>query len=709
MFGIGKEPEDDIAFSQTEINELASKTYSEDYQYHPSKYLFYIFEINDDEIKFLITSGIDVNLFPSFMKKDDIIDGVLNDIERAHKVVYGENCRKISHFLICTQTKNLIESVYGSLVSKYIVSKNNILDSFNNKDINHSPFISEAIDDDMVNVDDDDDTETESVQSSSFDVDPVDHFLVNILSKFIENTETNFKFISDYIPKEKNVKQTCNEKGAFTHKKSHTELMKNSSYYGNHELVIPTEKPFFGEIGFDYFSFGEMNKGTEFSSLGCSLYRSDKEEEEIAKEKENKNDKLKIKSCFQSMDEIIDAFHVYYNKINKNIFTISSSLVKDINFKIYFPEFEYQTTLSEEKKNILDTFLPSYKDVEEEDVIRAINSINQNINYSEKHIIQLIKKVIQLNYKIIGKPLSTTNTSTTGRIKHKIKSSILFQQVSKLCFIRLKEHEKILRLHLSDILSELGLEKKRYNDGFYWYRIKPRFKSTFLKALNSGAYRTFYLNNNLINYYRKVYIINGQLYQEELDNILKEMNAVPTLELHRPKLIDELKTYEMKKRECIQSFFKEEEKKNLPSPWLQSSRLFETKIENGDAIQSDLTKLRSSRDQQDTQHTQSKIKIDTNQPGKFTSFQYPTYICPDKEDIKSKELLDKAVDECDTHKNEETWNISTRDKVTLDKIDGYHNDDDIFNAKLKKLQHERQETIDKMFPQTAGKPHWNDN
>ena len=140
-----------------------------------------------------------------------------------------------------------------------------------------------------------------------------------------------------------------------------------------------------------------------------------------------------------------------------------------------------------------------------------IDELNQKLNVTSQYI-EFLNKHNNLSINISSEELQVKKYIEStflidNDINHKMKASILHDVIINSKIVKIEE-SKIngFKNRLSKYLKDLGLEKKRYNDGFYYYGIRNKF-------LNSISNKP-----NIIDY--------NKLIQEREDPIalLKEVN-----------------------------------------------------------------------------------------------------------------------------------------------------------------------------------------
>jgi hypothetical protein len=97
-------------------------------------------------------------------------------------------------------------------------------------------------------------------------------------------------------------------------------------------------------------------------------------------------------------------------------------------------------------------------------------SENQKHMHEEEHI----KIYIDQRYEILDD------------LNYKIKASILCQEIARNLLYD-PVTAQALGVRLSNYLKDMGLQKKRYNDGYYYYGLKPKFKQAGGEGAGTGT------------------------------------------------------------------------------------------------------------------------------------------------------------------------------------------------------------------------------
>ena len=207
---------------------------------------------------------------------------------------------------------------------------------------------------------------------------------------------------------------------------------------------IPTDKK--DEVLIDYQNFIEYNKKineirfkyTGKSNIDCDI----KEKEDVYQNKYNKilvyNDNSHISFIIDNPDK--DDLQLLENCV--------------CGYKKYI-EFENDEIDSNINITLISLFHEKYFD-DEKSLIEKIDSFKELFNIDDS-LKRDIKTFILTNYNI------------TNIINDKMKATDLFNEIYKF----LKIEEKInIRNKLTNFLLDIGLKKKRYNDGIYYYGLQ---------------------------------------------------------------------------------------------------------------------------------------------------------------------------------------------------------------------------------------------
>jgi hypothetical protein len=212
-----------------------------------------------------------------------------------------------------------------------------------------------------------------------------------------------------------------------------------------------------------------------------------------------------------------DSTHLFYDDLTDNCLELANKhITVIINYK-YLHTLVLKNPTTEAKK-ILDTYI-EYGFIELFSVISTNKEIETIIdtNFNNKRflLIEEINESLLITSKYIDisqenikqtsinpytheenyvKTFLANNYIIDDNLDHKIKASVLCDIISKNLIININsENSNSFRNRLSKYLFNLGLKKKRFNDGFYYYGLKP------ITTDSSQGKIVFNLNNNWYN------------------------------------------------------------------------------------------------------------------------------------------------------------------------------------------------------------------
>jgi hypothetical protein len=207
-----------------------------------------------------------------------------------------------------------------------------------------------------------------------------------------------------------------------------------------------------------------------------------------------KNLKENIKNILVFNNDYLISFIIKNPTINE---------LKILNNKKHGFELYYEFNLNKNNDQIIKKIFDKITFDNKQDFIEELKTLELIIKQNTKENKFIIEKkkiidFININYKI------------TNNIKDKIKANELFKIITNSSNTLNKE-DIGLRNRLSNYLLELGLQKKRFSDGFYYY----------------GIIKKFNININLQNTNILEDIINKR--QNELEDINKNKNELVNL------------------------------------------------------------------------------------------------------------------------------------------------------------------------------------
>ena len=181
-------------------------------------------------------------------------------------------------------------------------------------------------------------------------------------------------------------------------------------------------------------------------------------------------------------------YYIFFNKffltvlIIKKFDYMDSVFGSDTKFNIYFPELKLIKEVSlknEEEKNAI------YNDIkyitDEEELVNTIDCILKkyiDIDTNTKPSFEKIKLYINKVYTI------------TSNLEDRIQFNDIYKQILKDINIK-EEYKSTIYKILPLVLKDIGLDKKRYSNGIYWYGLK--YKDNLEPIVNK-------YNNQLVTY-----------------------------------------------------------------------------------------------------------------------------------------------------------------------------------------------------------------
>jgi hypothetical protein len=235
-----------------------------------------------------------------------------------------------------------------------------------------------------------------------------------------------------------------------------------STGFGNRRLYDLTEKPFNNESSLiEYF---DTNMGSTTKEVE-SFMDNDTKYCYLLNEISNEFDKNKKRS-----------YYILYNTVYEAV------LICEKDYKIAqcvreFKEFK----LVREYDDLLDTTFNKIheyftKDIycTEEMLVKKLDAFENLYDISQKCPLEKEKRLIL--YYI------NSNYHISNNVEKRIKVSLLQENVQK----ELRINDVNLKYRFASILSEVGLQKKRYADGMYIYGIEPKSE---MKVVNKEEIR----------------------------------------------------------------------------------------------------------------------------------------------------------------------------------------------------------------------------
>jgi hypothetical protein len=195
----------------------------------------------------------------------------------------------------------------------------------------------------------------------------------------------------------------------------------------------------------------------------CLVFNEEVEQKPVKEKKSTIfvliNDKFLNTITIQNPDE--DVLHIIENNVEFGFIKLFGFTTnnKDV---ISFVEREFNKTIFNDIEEINKKLLVASQYIDFSDKQNQINDITSN----EENI---VKKFLNSKYTI------------DDDINHKMKASTLYDIIINSNIVKI-DNNKIggFRTRLSKYLKDIGLQKKRYNDGFYYYGIVEKHVSEFM-------------------------------------------------------------------------------------------------------------------------------------------------------------------------------------------------------------------------------------
>jgi hypothetical protein len=216
------------------------------------------------------------------------------------------------------------------------------------------------------------------------------------------------------------------------------------------ELVpqqMPMREPKFSNLrDYDY-------KADELSDYGTPLYKN-KYSGNIKNNSKLHFKTIKTEKQYNTM--------ICFNKYFYNVVMLSEKDICISDLEIMFPELKLVQSIFIENDDIMNDIQAKIEHMTEVDIINEnINNVMNNYSstkkYPDRPTFDSIKNYIQSVYKI------------TSYIEDKIQFSVILDRVCKEMQYHIDEKRSIANKILPLVLKDLGLNKKRYAQGVFWY------------------------------------------------------------------------------------------------------------------------------------------------------------------------------------------------------------------------------------------------
>ena len=254
---------------------------------------------------------------------------------------------------------------------------------------------------------------------------------INIIKDTIDNCYKQVvEFKKVFAPKEESIKITTNKL---------QELVPQ---------VLPMREPKFSNLRDYNYDADNLN------SYGTPTYKSKKISGSITN-----HSKLHFKTIKTAKR---NNTLIYFNKYFYNVVMLSEKDISINDLGIMFPELKLIQSLFIENDTIMNDIRNTITHMTEVDIINEnINNVMNNYSttktYPERPTFDSIKNYIQSVYKI------------TSYVEDKIQFSVILDRVCTEMKYNLGEKRSIANKILPLVLKDLGLNKKRYAQGVFWY------------------------------------------------------------------------------------------------------------------------------------------------------------------------------------------------------------------------------------------------
>ena len=153
-----------------------------------------------------------------------------------------------------------------------------------------------------------------------------------------------------------------------------------------------------------------------------------------------------------------------------------------------------------------------------------VNEINEKLNEVSQYLEFLNKRnetnTQETNEEDQVKNYLNAKYNVTGDMNHRMKASELYDIIVNSKRVSLKEDKVAgFRMRLSNYLKNLGLRKKRYNDGYYYYGILPKYP-TMQKRIEASV-----SSEQMFQLMQQVCIERDNELNEIISNLKGTMNA----------------------------------------------------------------------------------------------------------------------------------------------------------------------------------------
>ena len=165
-------------------------------------------------------------------------------------------------------------------------------------------------------------------------------------------------------------------------------------------------------------------------------------------------------------------YNLKYNKsfVLKNPTEEEFALIKNIENYGFVNLANMQTNNDEISELINTNFgLCDFNSISELNL--KLNAFSENVEYISKHV-NVANNHANEETKV--KTFILNNFTINNNIENRMKSSVLYDKIIYSKIVN-KQDIASFKIRLAKYLQDMGLEKKRYSDGIYYYGIKSKF------------------------------------------------------------------------------------------------------------------------------------------------------------------------------------------------------------------------------------------
>jgi hypothetical protein len=207
-------------------------------------------------------------------------------------------------------------------------------------------------------------------------------------------------------------------------------------------------------------------------------------------------------------------YYVLFNKHFLKTYFIKTELINTQDLKLYFPELNLLSVIKLENDNI-ETYEKICKNIIDEEVIiikiKQLQNKGNNNFFIEGVSFEAIKSYLEATYNI------------TSNIEDKIQFNTIYTRILEPNHITKDEDMSRLYKLLPMVLKELGLSKKRYSTGIFWYGLQMKKTKGFGYGIVDDIETVEVKYNKMIIERENLIIPSLDMTDENIIKQLKEM------------------------------------------------------------------------------------------------------------------------------------------------------------------------------------------